>query len=651
MAAPASAGVVAIDDQVPISSELPGTRRHPAVAGSDRYYDSFLVVWDETSPGTEGVHILASSTQASSQSEADVVQIDAPGTSINEDPDIAATPDGDFLIVWRRDPNDGSRPYIAGTHVSRWGSGEEFRVNTERQVEGEYYLGAPAVAVTSDNSFIVVWSSGQAAAGPDSGPRSDVFARRFSSDSTPVGNDVAVSTPGGTGLEETEFRPDVAATANGEFVVAWARGEYSATGTQFATFVRRLDSIGVPAGAETRVGTGGLAGPRVDAASSGSFRVVWPNAEIGGSGPQAGAQVLVRSFDAEGTALDGAFIAAGAEDGGVETFAGGEGVAATHGAPTSSCSRGRAVRRTTRARAATATAGESSAPPSRARRAVRRYGAGQRDHGRRSGHSDVATGYDKQLLVVWESGNIYGRRFKLAVPDCADTDANDVTSVRDALFVLQAAVGAQTCDACVCDADGSGAATAADALAVLRESVGIRTTLACPACPDPFSRTFTLESNASCYGIHAELEALPDYPSELACEPNPALAAAGCEVTFGDGLLSVCLRRARLLDRRRPALHLSSLRSRRRRSGPDRRSRVRMRLCRYVSYGPTGLHNHRRARSLLAGQSAVATTPAAYRVHDGRRRADVGDELHDVRHVLRLCRRHQHRLGRQGHVD
>jgi hypothetical protein len=46
LVAPASAEVVAIDDQVPISSELPGTRRHPAVAGNDRYYDSFLVVWD-----------------------------------------------------------------------------------------------------------------------------------------------------------------------------------------------------------------------------------------------------------------------------------------------------------------------------------------------------------------------------------------------------------------------------------------------------------------------------------------------------------------------------------------------------------------------------------------------------------------------------
>jgi hypothetical protein len=50
------------------------------------------------------------------------------------------------------------------------------------------------------------------------------------------------------------------------------------------------------------------------------------------------------------------------------------------------------------------------------------------------------------------------------------------------LFVLRAAVGSESCAACVCDADGSGSVNAVDALLVLRIAVGIAGDLECPPC-------------------------------------------------------------------------------------------------------------------------------------------------------------------------
>lgn len=52
----------------------------------------------------------------------------------------------------------------------------------------------------------------------------------------------------------------------------------------------------------------------------------------------------------------------------------------------------------------------------------------------------------------------------------------------NALFILSAAAGSASCDACVCDLNGSGSVTASDALAALHAAVGLDTPLACPVC-------------------------------------------------------------------------------------------------------------------------------------------------------------------------
>lgn len=61
-------------------------------------------------------------------------------------------------------------------------------------------------------------------------------------------------------------------------------------------------------------------------------------------------------------------------------------------------------------------------------------------------------------------------------------DTGSVVTASDALFILGAAVGAQTCELCVCDTDGSGGIAASDALRTLNAAVGVEVPLLCPPC-------------------------------------------------------------------------------------------------------------------------------------------------------------------------
>lgn len=83
----------------------------------------------------------------------------------------------------------------------------------------------------------------------------------------------------------------------------------------------------------------------------------------------------------------------------------------------------------------------------------------------------------------------------------------------DALFVLQAAVGVSSCDACLCDVDNSGGTTpvtASDALRVLKRAVDATIVLLCPPC----------SGSTSCFDQQAPT-CNGDCPVGLTCGEDP----------------------------------------------------------------------------------------------------------------------------------
>lgn len=67
------------------------------------------------------------------------------------------------------------------------------------------------------------------------------------------------------------------------------------------------------------------------------------------------------------------------------------------------------------------------------------------------------------------------------VGDCGDPGGGGIAA-SDALFALQAAVGARVCALCLCDVNGDGIVSATDALTILRIAVGQPLPLQCPVC-------------------------------------------------------------------------------------------------------------------------------------------------------------------------
>jgi hypothetical protein len=135
-----------------------------------------------------------------------------PGIQTN--PQTAAAPNGNFVIVWQSADQDGE---LEGIYAQRFSSaglpvGPEFRVNNITRSAQHF----PQVAVDSSGNFVVVWRS-YISGGPNGsvlvwGPK----ARLFRADGTPVTGEILV--------DQNAFgdvRPLVAFAPNGTFIVTW----------------------------------------------------------------------------------------------------------------------------------------------------------------------------------------------------------------------------------------------------------------------------------------------------------------------------------------------------------------------------------------------------------------------------------------------
>ena len=165
--------------------------------------------------------------------------LDVPvNTSIAGEPwalDIAANPNGEFVIVWRDDSQDmdrvRARPYNAdGTPKTP----TDFRC-------GPFKIGAqrnfsPNVGIADDGGFVVVWL--EAGAG-------GIVGERFDSDAVSIEKFLATTEKN----EELQDNPSVDVSANSSFFVAWKDSSY----TMFEAMGRYFDSQGDPQGNDFRI--------------------------------------------------------------------------------------------------------------------------------------------------------------------------------------------------------------------------------------------------------------------------------------------------------------------------------------------------------------------------------------------------------------
>ena len=179
----------------------------------------FVVVWSSLgSAGTDPSGSIQGQRYASNGSmQGAQFQVNTYTTSSQGIPSVAADADGDFVVVWQSYGSSGtdtSYASIQGQHYASDGStrGAQFQVNTFTT----HIQGNPAVAVDADGDFVVVWQSFTMFL---HGSRTDpyIHGQRYASDGSTQGAQFQVNTY----TTNYQFRPDVAADADGDFVVVW----------------------------------------------------------------------------------------------------------------------------------------------------------------------------------------------------------------------------------------------------------------------------------------------------------------------------------------------------------------------------------------------------------------------------------------------
>jgi hypothetical protein len=184
---------------------------------------------------------------------------------------VAIDGDGDFVVVWSSNGQDGSSYGVFARRFSSAGTrlGAEFQISSYTSSDQN----ARAIAMETNGDFVVAWEDFDR-----DGFGAGVFARRFSSAGSPLATDFQVNayTTGQQGS------PSVAVDADGDFVVAWYSDVQDGSG--YGIFARRFTSSGAALATEFQINsftTGRQDRPKVAANVDGDFVVVWDSLQDG----------------------------------------------------------------------------------------------------------------------------------------------------------------------------------------------------------------------------------------------------------------------------------------------------------------------------------------------------------------------------------
>ena len=255
----------------------------------------FVITWHSFGFDGSSSGVAARRYDATGAAVGSEFQVNTYTTSHQSDPAVAMDSDGDFVITWQSDGQDGDS---VGIYAQRYNSagatvGGEFRVNSTTLS----HQTAPAIAMDSSGDFVIVWQSH----GQD-GNNSGIFAQRYDSVGVSVGGEFQVNTY----TQSSQSYAAVAMDADGNFVVTW-NSDYQ-DGSHSSIYAQRYDSAGIANGGEFRVNTyiwNRQSNPVVSMDVLGGFIVTWQSKNQDGSDDGVFAQRFQRenSIDLTGNVL------------------------------------------------------------------------------------------------------------------------------------------------------------------------------------------------------------------------------------------------------------------------------------------------------------------------------------------------------------
>lgn len=248
----------------------------------------FIIAWQSNTQDGNLTGIYAQRYDAVGMPQGSEFRVNTHTTNRQTSPAVAMDAAGNFVVAWQSVGQDGSGESIHAQRYDAGGvaQGGEFRVNTF--ISNNQSI--PAVAMDDAGNFVVTWES----AGQD-GSGLSVHAQRYDASGVAQGVEFRVN----TFTTNSQSSPSVAMDADGDFVIAWE--SYQQDGGHFGIYAQRYDASGVAQSAEFRVNTttvGNQSLPSVAMSDGGDFVVTWRGPDANGFG------IYLQGYSASGTPND-----------------------------------------------------------------------------------------------------------------------------------------------------------------------------------------------------------------------------------------------------------------------------------------------------------------------------------------------------------
>ena len=279
--------------QFQVNTFTTGDQKNPKIA-SDTNGD-FVVVWQSNNQDGDDYGIFAQRYNSLGAAQGGEFQVNTFTTGRQENPTVAMDSAGDFVIAWDSYGQDSSTSY--GIYAQRYNSsgtkqGTAFLVNTF--TTGNQI--APSAAMDSAGDFVISWES----YGQDNNSAYGIYAQRYNSSGVKQGTELHVN----TFTTGNQINPAAAMDSAGDFVIAWE--SYGQDGDSYGIYFQRYNSSGVAQGTTLAVNTfttGDQTNAAVAMDSAGDFVIAWQS-----DGQAANYGIYAQRYASGGTAQGSNFL-------------------------------------------------------------------------------------------------------------------------------------------------------------------------------------------------------------------------------------------------------------------------------------------------------------------------------------------------------
>ena len=224
----------------------------------------FVITWMSYGQDGSGSGIYAQRYANTGVAVGGEFQVNTTTTNYQSFPSVAIDNDGDFVITWQSNNQDGDSFGVYAQRYANSGAtlGNEFRVNTTTTS----YQNFPSVAMDSDGDFVITWSSYY-----QDGSEYGIYAQRYNNTGATAGSEFQVN----TSTTGTQGGSSVAMDDDGGFVVSW-RSLHN--GNDFDLYAQRYNNTGATVGGEFQINTyttDNQNAPSAAMDNDGNFVVAW----------------------------------------------------------------------------------------------------------------------------------------------------------------------------------------------------------------------------------------------------------------------------------------------------------------------------------------------------------------------------------------